>query len=111
MALDWLLERFRRNAEHDAFVWHDETFSYEQLLRKTEDAIGFLARQPIEPGAPVMLFADSSPGAIALLLAVAEEGHIVVPVAANTVADRNELARIAQCVVRIDVDAADGRRT
>ena len=107
MSLGWLFERFDRYAEHDAFVWHDKIFSYGQLLQKTDDATRFLARHQIEPGAPVLLHADFSPGAVALLLAVAREGHVVVPIAANAVADRGELARIAQCVARIDVDGAD----
>jgi long-chain acyl-CoA synthetase len=50
-----------------------------------------------------MLNADYSPGAIALMLAAAARGGVVVPVASHVVADRAELARIAQCRACIDV--------
>ena len=103
MPLDWLFERFRRYAREDAIVWQDETYSYARLLESAASAADLLEFQHIERGTPIMLNADYSPGAIALMLAAAARGGVVVPVASHVVADRARLARIAQCCACIDV--------
>jgi long-chain acyl-CoA synthetase len=103
MPLDWLLERFLRHAREDAIVWRDETYSYGRLLESVTSAADFLESEDVERGTPVMLNADYSPRAIALMLAAAARGGVVVPVASHVVADRMKLARIAQCRACIDV--------
>jgi long-chain acyl-CoA synthetase len=103
MPLEWLFERFRRHAREDAIVWQGETYSYGRLLENVASAADLLESAKIERGMPIMLNADYSPGAIALMLAVAARGGVVVPVASHVVADRAKLARITQCCACIDV--------
>ena len=103
MLLDWLFDRFRRYAEAEAIVWRDETYSYGQLLDRVGSAVRFLEDQRLDAGASIMLNGDYSPAAIALLLAAAARGIVLVPVASHVVADRAKLAEIAQCSARVDV--------
>jgi long-chain acyl-CoA synthetase len=103
MPLDWLFERFRRHAREDAIVWQDEICSYGRLLESVTSAADLLESEQIGRGTPIMVNADYSPGAIALMLAAAARGGVVVPVASHVVADRPKLARITQCHACIDV--------
>lgn len=95
--IDWLLDRFRRHADEEAVVWRDRAHRYSELLERYEEAERFLEREGVQAGEPVLLDADFSPGAIALLLAAIARRTIVVPVASHVAnLDRGNYARIAE---------------
>jgi acyl-coenzyme A synthetase/AMP-(fatty) acid ligase len=108
MAVDWLLDRFRRHHDEEAVVWHDRTSRYDDLLARVDVAGGFLAEAGVRPGEPILLDADFSPGSIAMLIAAIANRNIVVPAASHVVnLDRDERARIAQARFGVSVTAAD----
>src|SRR5437870_7935510 len=97
LSLHWLLDRFRLQSRDDAVVWRDRTIHYADLLERVETAGAFLDGEGATAGESVLLEADFSPGAIALLLAAIARGLIVVPVASHVVnLDRDKYARIAE---------------
>ncbi|MBL9165267.1 MAG: long-chain fatty acid--CoA ligase [Planctomycetaceae bacterium] len=107
MPLTWLLDRFRAHADDDAIVWRDEITRYGELLERVENATAFLQSQGIRSGQVVMLDADFSPNAIALLLAAMQNRNIIVPVASHVTADRDKYARLAEVSHRLSVHVDD----
>ncbi len=108
MSLQWLLDRFREREDDDAVVWRDQTCSYGDLLTKIEAAGRFLQDQGVESGEGVMLDADFSPNAIALLLAAMAHRTVVVPIASHVVnLDRERYRRIVEASWSISVSDDD----
>ena len=107
MSLTWLLDRFEAHGENQAVVWRDQSTTYAQLRDLVDAAGAFLNENNVGRGEAVILDADFSPRAIALLLATMANGNIVVPVASHVVADRDNFARIAQASQYLAVDEND----
>jgi long-chain acyl-CoA synthetase len=105
--MDWLLEVFKRHPTADAIVWRDQTFNYADLLARIAAAREALAAR-VAPGDVVLLDADFSPAAIAMLIALMAHRAIVVPIAAHVAnLDRDAYARIVGAAHRVEVDPAD----
>ena len=79
MNVDFLLQRFKENAEKPAIIWQSNTLSYQNLIDKYEDALNFLRKEHIENGAIVSLTGDFTPNSIALILALINNQNIIVP--------------------------------
>lgn len=106
--MDWLLEIFQRHAPAEAIVWRDRAATYADLLAHISRARAALEAAAVAPGEVVLLDADFSPAAIAMLLALMVHRAVVVPIAAHVVnLDRDLHARIAGASRRVLVDADD----
>ena len=79
MNVNFLLQRFKENAEKSAIIWQSNTLSYQNLLDKYENALNFLKNEHVEKGAIVSLTADFTPNSIALILALINNQNIIVP--------------------------------
>ena len=79
MTPEALVARWRNDSSADALVWRDRTLSYCDLTSSVERQRHMLQRQRIAPGALVVLEADFSPTAIAMLFALWLEQAIVFP--------------------------------
>jgi acyl-CoA synthetase (AMP-forming)/AMP-acid ligase II len=95
------------NQEREAIVWRDGSFTYGWLdqswrLWKERLESAKLGRQAV-----VVLEADFSPVAIAALLALIDEGCIVVPLLRSTRGDRQKIYRIAQAQHRVRITETD----
>jgi long-chain acyl-CoA synthetase len=101
--LDWLLARFEDAGEDEAVIWRERSISYAQLREQFEAARARLLELELPAGAAILLDADFSPAAIAMLLAAIHECHVVVPVAAHVHADRPRYAQITEAAAHIRV--------
>ena len=79
MSIDFLIERFKTNAQQPAIIWKDTTLTYAELLSKYFDAIRFIEENAILKGEVVSLNGDFTPNTIALLLALIQNENIIVP--------------------------------
>jgi acyl-CoA synthetase (AMP-forming)/AMP-acid ligase II len=104
---DFLLEVFQAHHQQDAIVWQDRVFSYAWMGHAVQRWREYLWAEAIAPGTVVSLEADFSPNAVALLLALAEHGCIVVPLTASVEAKKPEFCDIAQVEVVIAVSNTD----
>jgi long-chain acyl-CoA synthetase len=108
MFIDFLLDRFRANADQEAIVWRDRVTSYGWLAgevdRWREEA------DAVPPGAVVSLEADFSPTAVALLLALVDRGCTVVPLTSSVEMKKPEFREVAEVEVVVTVDASDAVR-
>ena len=105
--LDFLLEVFKSNAQSDAIVWKDESYSYAWLLERFEHWSRFLSSQEVSPGEVVVLEADFSPEAVALFLALLERRNILVPLTSSVESKKAEFIDLAAGQVSITIDSRD----
>ena len=99
-----LRRRFEAAGPADAVAWLGVTTSYAELLGRIDDAGRRLQESGVGPGAVVALEGDFSPAAIAFLLALAEQGAIIVPLTASVEAKKPEYCELAQVELRVRVD-------
>jgi acyl-coenzyme A synthetase/AMP-(fatty) acid ligase len=107
MSTQFLIDRFRANADRDAIVWRDRSFSYGWLADAVEAWAERLDSGSVPAGAVVSLEADFSPNAVALLLALVDRSTIVVPLTSSVEMKKPEFRRIAEVEIVASVNAAD----
>jgi long-chain acyl-CoA synthetase len=110
MFIDFLFEVFRQNADSAAVIWHDQRFTYGDLLERTTHWRAYLQENRIATGTVVAVEADFSPNAIALMLALIENGCVAVPLTSSVAAKKTEFMAIAGVAVLIELDARDETR-
>ena len=110
MFLDFLFDVFRANAGAEAVIWRDQSFSYGELLARTDHWRSYLRKNDVTSGTVASIDADFSPNAIALMLALIEAGCIVVPLTASVAAKKNDFMKIAEVGVSLEVKATDEPR-
>jgi acyl-CoA synthetase (AMP-forming)/AMP-acid ligase II len=107
VVIDFLLQTFRANADRDAIVWREATYSYQWLLDRIDYWRGSIKDNQIAPGAVVVLEADFSPNAVALFLTLLESACVLVPLTSSIGAKRDEFIEIAESEVRLTLDEQD----
>jgi acyl-coenzyme A synthetase/AMP-(fatty) acid ligase len=94
--LTWLLDRFTASQAKPFMVWHDQAFTYRQLLDSVEEWRVRLADAQISPGMVVAIEGDYSPSVVALFLALLELNAIIVPLTASVAVHKPEFIAIAE---------------
>jgi long-chain acyl-CoA synthetase len=107
MFIDFLFEVFRQNAEAEAVTWRDQSFTYRKLLDRTHQWCSYLRENRIATGTVIAVEADFSPNAIALMLALVENGCIAVPLTSSVAAKKTEFMAIAGVEALLELDAHD----
>jgi long-chain acyl-CoA synthetase len=107
MFLDFLFDVFRTNAGAEAVIWRDQSFSYSELLARTDHWRSYLQTNDVTNGTVTAIDADFSPNAIALMLALIESGCIVVPLTASVAAKKADFIAIAAVEVSLQLDLLD----
>ena len=110
MFIDFLVEVFGQNAEAEAVIWRDQSFTYGQLLDRTNHWRSYLQKNRITAGTVTAIQADFSPNAIALMLALIETGCIAVPLTSSVAANKAEFMAIAGVEALLEFDAHDEAR-
>src|SRR5438874_11893382 len=110
MFLDFLFDIFRANGGAEAIVWKDRSFTYGELLDRTEHWRDYLQKSDVATGTVTAIEADFSPNAIALMLALIESGCIVVPLTASVAPKKSDFMKIAEVVVSLELTATDEPR-
>ena len=107
MFIDFLNRRFVECANSEAVVWKSQSFTYGWLGDRVAHWQSYLSGQGVESGAVVALEADFSPNAVALFLALADAGCVLVPLTSAVSARRDEFIEIAEAELSISIDADD----
>src|SRR6202040_4216683 len=110
MFLDFLFDVFRENAGAEAVIWRNQSFSYGELLARTDRWRSYLQKNDVTSGTVAAIDADFSPNAIALMLALIEAGCIVVPLTASVAAKKNDFMKIAEAAVSLELNTTDEPR-
>jgi|TARA_B100000959_G_C14965441_1_gene617525 acyl-CoA synthetase (AMP-forming)/AMP-acid ligase II len=96
MHADFLLDVFSKNREKEAIVWRDKSFDYQWLLDHVHFWEKEIQKENIVSGTVVILEADFSPAALALLLVLINMGCIVVPLTSSVESQKSEFIEIAE---------------
>src|SRR5438132_8820331 len=107
MFLDFLFDVFRANAGAEAVIWRDQSFSYGELLARTDHWRSYLQENDVTSGTVTAIEADFSPNAIALMLALIESGCIVVPLTASVAAKKSDFMKTAEVEISLQLNATD----
>src|SRR5438477_7739896 len=110
MFLDFLFDVFRANAGAQAVIWRDQSFSYGELLARTDHWRSYLQKNDVPSGTVAAIDADFSPNAIALMLALIETGCIAVPLTSSVAAKKAEFMAISGVEALLELDAGDEAR-
>jgi acyl-coenzyme A synthetase/AMP-(fatty) acid ligase len=103
MFIDFLASRFQECASDEALVWRESSVCYGELSASVERSRFLLAEAGVTPNSVVTLEADFAPAAVALLLALIENGCIVVPIASSIESRKSEFREIAEAEWQIRV--------
>lgn len=107
MFIDFLIDSFEKNKNKEAIVWRDKTYSYGWLSDRVHYWENALSHKEVPSGSVVVLEGDFSPNAVAIFLALAERGVILVPLTSASAPKRAEFTEIAQGQVAIYLDDSD----
>jgi long-chain acyl-CoA synthetase len=107
MFIDFLLEAWRAHEDEEAIIWQDRSYDYSFILSRLHYWMDRLVSEPVRPGSIVILEADFSPNSVALFLALAEHGCIIVPLTNSLRAKKAEFISTALGEVSVSVDARD----
>ncbi|EGJ11388.1 MULTISPECIES: fatty acid--CoA ligase family protein [Rubrivivax] len=97
MTLDWLLERFAGAPDGLAFVHEGRSVRYGELLRQVAAFEQRLAREGVHAGQRVVVLGDYTPEAFALLLALARNGNVVIPLTRESVVELSAALSVSGC--------------
>ena len=84
MLVDFLLDTWRTYKHDDAIIWKDQSYSYGWLLDRLVFWKDKIAVEEVARGAVTILDGDFSPDAVALFVALASHGCILVPITGPT---------------------------
>ncbi len=101
MHLDFLLNIFGSHRDADCLAWRGKIYSYARLMQRYEHCREWLLSQNMKSGETVLLHADFSPDAVAMMLALIENGAIIMPVANDSGQKIDEFRNIAQIETEI----------
>jgi acyl-CoA synthetase (AMP-forming)/AMP-acid ligase II len=113
MGLEFLFERFASAPEAVAFIDRGRSFSYAQVITTTQVFEDRLRREGVAGGDIVVVLGDYSPELFCLLLALARQRNILVPVTRESIVDWDTILELseAQWVIDFTSDEAQFRRT
>jgi len=96
MWIEFLLDAFEKNPDAEAIIWHGRSFTYSFLLEKIREWQERLDATGIPKGAVVVVEAEFSPNAVALLLALICRSVVIVPISAAAKTKRDEFVSVAE---------------
>lgn len=111
--MDFLFERFASAPDAVAFIDGSSEFSYRQLIAETRTFRDRLREENVQPGEIVVVLGDYSPELVCLLLALIQNGNVVVPVTRESVLDTGTILALseAQWIVGFGDGGATFQRT
>ena len=107
MHIDFMLEMFQKNQDKTAIIWKDKSFNYKWLLDQVNSWQEKIKKEEIESGTIIILEADFSPNALALLLVLIEMDYIIVPLTSSIESQKPEFIEIAEGEVLFKINEND----
>jgi acyl-coenzyme A synthetase/AMP-(fatty) acid ligase len=108
MFVEFLRGVWQAHQDRDAIIWRGRSHTYDWLLERFSYWRERLTAADVAPGSVAILEADFSPNSVALFLALADRGCILVPLTDSVEAQKREFVAIAGGEISFAVDAGDG---
>jgi acyl-coenzyme A synthetase/AMP-(fatty) acid ligase len=106
MRLDWLIERFGSAPDRVAFVHLDRSVFYRDLVAQVADFGRMLRDESVQPGDRVAILGDYTPEAFSLILALARNSNVVIPLTRESVVELDTALGISGCDWLFEFDPA-----
>jgi acyl-CoA synthetase (AMP-forming)/AMP-acid ligase II len=106
--MDWLLERFVTAPPHVAFIHEGRHVTYAEVLALITAFSTRIAAVGIHKGDAVVVMGDYSPEVFCLMLALAQNGSIVIPLTKNSVIEEDVALGVSGCDWYVEFNA-DGK--
>ena len=106
--MNWLLERFGTAPSHIAFIHEGRQVTYDEVLVSIKDFSCRISSVGILKGEAVVVMGDFSPEVFCLMLALAQQGSIVIPLTKNSVIEEAVALGVSGCDWYLEFDA-DGK--
>lgn len=110
MSINWLFERMTQWGESPAIIWSDHVVNYAEMLDKVSNWKSIFEHYSIPRGSIVAICGDYTPNACALMLALIDQGMVVVPLSMAAELQWQEFIAIAEVEVVIYLDRDDNWR-
>ncbi|HIN87114.1 MAG TPA: acyl--CoA ligase [Nitrospinaceae bacterium] len=107
MYTDFLLDTFSKNRNNEAIIWKEKSFDYQWLFDRVHTLKKEIEKEKITTGTVVVLEADFSPTALALLLVLIDSACIIVPLTSSVEPQKEEFIKIAEGEILIKLDDDD----
>jgi acyl-CoA synthetase (AMP-forming)/AMP-acid ligase II len=95
--VEWLIERFAAAEARDAFIHRGRHISYREVAGTVARFGERLAVEGIARGETVAILGDYSPETFCLILALARNGNVVIPLSRESVIERDTALAISGC--------------
>ncbi len=107
MENDWLLDRLGEHPEQTALIWREQSFTYGDLLERVRRWREVLAERRMAPGECVAMHGGFSPGTTALLIALALNRNIAIPLTTSVESERNRCLELGRAAAEFVFDGDD----
>jgi acyl-CoA synthetase (AMP-forming)/AMP-acid ligase II len=105
--MKWLLERFATRPENPAFTHEGRKVSYGEVLAKVAAFGAEIQVRGIQPGESVVILGDYSPEVVCLILALAGNRNVIIPLSRNSVIEVGTALAVSGCHWFAEFDAED----
>lgn len=95
--MNWLIDRFRSASAHPAFIHEGREVNYGEVVEIIAVFRTRIASTGIQRGDAVVVLGDYSPEVFCLMLALAENGNIVIPLTNNSVIEQSVALSVSGC--------------
>jgi acyl-CoA synthetase (AMP-forming)/AMP-acid ligase II len=103
--MHWLFERFASAPERIAFVHEQRQVTYREVLEKVRLFGDMLRIKAVDPGERVAVVGDFSPEVFCLMLALAENDNIIIPLSRDSVIEVASALGVSGCDWHAEFDA------
>ena len=106
--MDWLIERFGTEPTHVAFIHEGRHVTYAEVLASINAFSTRIDSVGIHKGDAVVVMGDYSPEVFCLMLALARNGSIVIPLTKNSIIEEAVALGVSGCDWYVEFNA-DGK--
>jgi acyl-CoA synthetase (AMP-forming)/AMP-acid ligase II len=103
--MNWLIERFQSSPERIAFIHEGREVSYGAVVELVALFLSRIETSGIQRGETVVVMGDYSPEVFCLVMALAKNGSIVIPMTTNSVIEESVALEVAGCDWYIEFDS------
>lgn len=107
--MEWLIERFQNSPDRIAFIHENRKVNYGTVVATVVDFYSRIRSAGIKCGETVVVLGDYSPEVFCMMLALAKNGNIVIPLTTNSVIEESVVLSVsgADWYIRFEADGVE----
>jgi len=101
MKMHWLIDRCAHYASQQAIIFNDLSYDYQSLQTHALQALARIKQANLPKGCVVSIEGDFTPYTCAVMLALIQQQHMIVPIGDVPDGKRTQYLKVAQVAYRI----------